>query len=565
MIQHLRWQILIAVLGVAALFITLLAAADRVQITFVPQPGGAYTEGVVGAPGNLNPLFFQTQTDRDIGALVFRGLTQVAENGQILPDMAHSWEISEDGLTYTFSLRDDIFWHDGAPFTADDVAFTITTIQHPDFAAAGGRMDLVEQWRDIQVEVVDPLTVRFTLPAPFAPFLSFTTMPIVPRHLLENVNIFAMPQTSLSRAPVGTGPWKVADVQADRIVLTPHTDFYGYFDSGRLPYLESVILRFYPAAEALLPAYEAEEMLGVAEVPLSDLDKALANETLNLYSTLLAEYTMVVFNLDRPYFADTRVRQALLYGLDRQALIDEVLQGQGIVAHSPYMPTHWAYDPTIPPYEYNPTKARELLNQAGWRDTDRDGVRDKDGVALQFGLLTNQENPLQIALVEAMSRQWEEIGVRAVPMKVGFSGLAEDFLRPRSFDAVLLRFTNVPPDPDLYSLWHSSQMSEDGQNWAGWNNPRADELLEEGRRTLDQNARRAIYSEFQQVFAAEVPSILLYIPVYTYGVDQRLRDVQIAPLWQTGDRFKTLDRWYMYVQRQLVTPTPNNATNQSEP
>ncbi|RME10503.1 MAG: hypothetical protein D6802_09160, partial [Ardenticatenia bacterium] len=373
MIQHLRWQILIAVLGAAALFITLLAAADRVQITFVPQPGGAYTEGVVGAPGNLNPLFFQTQTDRDIGALVFRGLTQVAENGQILPDMARSWEISEDGLTYTFSLRDDIFWHDGAPFTADDVAFTITTIQHPDFAAAGGRMDLVEQWRDIQVEVVDPLTVRFTLPAPFAPFLSFTTMPIVPRHLLENVNIFAMPQTSLSRAPVGTGPWKVADVQADRIVLTPHTDFYGYFDSGRLPYLESVILRFYPAAEALLPAYEAEEVLGVAEVPLSDLDKALANETLNLYSTLLAEYTMVVFNLDRPYFADTRVRQALLYGLDRQAIIDEVLQGQGIVAHSPYMPTHWAYDPTIPPYEYNPTKARELLNQAGWRDTDRDG------------------------------------------------------------------------------------------------------------------------------------------------------------------------------------------------
>ncbi|MDQ7030333.1 MAG: ABC transporter substrate-binding protein [Ardenticatenia bacterium] len=546
--QHIRWQVAVTIVGILSLFLTLYAVSSTLEVTFVPEPGGTYVEGIVGPPGVINPLYYQNQTDRDIGALVFRGLTRISESGVVVPDLARSWDISPDDLAYTFELRNDVRWHDGQPFTAEDVAFTIRLVQDPAFT---GRPELTELWRSIRVDVLDPYTVRFTLPQPFAPFLSFTTLGILPAHLFQDVPVEQVPDTLLSRRPVGTGPWRVVKNQGGEITLVP---FEGYV--GRKPMLGQLSFFVYSSDEAVYSAYRRGEIMGISTVEPEDVVEIAELDTLNLYNAPMAAYTMVVLNLERPVFAEKSVRRALLYGLDRRGLISDVLNGQGIVADTFFLPSHWAYAPNVRTYPYDPERARQLLDEAGWKDQNNDGVREKDGVPLSFVLLTNLEDPLQIALINEISRQWARIGVQAEPQAVGFSGLTQDFLRPRQFDAVLLNVSLQSPDPDLYSLWHSTQTVDEGQNWAGWKHPEADELLVEGRRVLDHNTRRQIYAAFQELFSEEVPSLLLYHPVYTYAVDQQVQDVQVGPLFHPAERFRSLPAWYVNVRRVVATQTP---------
>ncbi len=546
--QHIRWQVAVTIAGILSLFLALYAVSSTLEVTFVPEPGGTYVEGIVGPPAVINPLYYQNQTDRDIGALVFRGLTRLSESGVVVPDLARSWEISPDDLAYTFTLRDDVRWHDGQPFTAEDVAFTVRLIQDQAFT---GRPELVELWRDVQVDVLDPYTVRFTLSQPFAPFLSFTTLGILPAHLLQGVPVEQIPDTLFSRRPVGTGPWRVVKNQGGEITLVPFDEYY-----GSKPMLGQVSFLVYSSDEAVYSAYRRGEIMGIASVNPEDVLEIASLESLNFYSAPMAAYTMVVLNLERPIFAEKAVRRALLYGLDRERLITNVLNGQGIVADTFFLPSHWAYAPNVRTYAYNPQRARQVLEEAGWVDRDNDGVREKGDLVLSFALLTNMEDPLQIELINEISRQWARIGVRAEPQAVGFSGLTQDFLRPRQFDAVLLAVSPQGPDPDLYSLWHSTQAVDEGQNWAGWKHPEADELLVEGRRVLDHNTRRQIYAAFQELFSEEVPSLLLYHPVYTYAVDQQVRDVQVGPLFDPAERFRSLSAWYVKTRRVVATQTP---------
>ncbi len=547
--QHIRWQVVVAIVGVVFLFLTLYTVSASLQVTFVPEPGGTYIEGIVGTPGAINPLLYRNQSDRDVGSLVFRGLTRISESGVIVPDLARSWDISPDDLTYTFELRDDVRWHDGQPFTAQDVAFTVRLIQDPAF---NGDPELVGLWRDVKVEVVDDVTVRFTLPQPFAPFLSFTRLGILPAHVLQDVPVERLADAPFNRKPVGTGPWQVVRNEGGEISLVP---FEGY--GGQRPMLDQVSFLVYSSAKAVYRAYRRGEVLGIASVPPDDLSEVADVESLNFYSAPVASYAMIVLNLNRPAFAEKAVRQALLYGLDRERIIANVLNSQGIVANTFFLPSHWAYDPNVRVYPYDPDKAQKLLTKAGWVDQNRDGVREKEGVPLRFVLLTNKEDPLQLEVINEVARQWRRIGIKVEPQAVEFSSLTQDFLRPRQFDAVLLMVTSEGPDPDLYSLWHSTQAVDEGQNWAGWKHPDADELLAEGRRVLDHNTRKEIYAAFQELFSEEVPSLLLYHPVYTYAVDQQVRNVQLGPMFNPSDRFRTLPAWYMNVRRVVATRTPS--------
>lgn len=553
MIQHLRGQVVITFIGIVALVGSLLILSNSITAIYVPQAGGTYIEGIAAAPGNLNPLYYQNQTDRDVGALIFRGLTRATESGVVVPELARSWEIGEADRSYTFELRDDVLWHDGEPFTAEDVAFTIRVLQAPTFT---GRPELVDVWRNVEVDVLDALTVRFTLPDPFAPFLSYTTLGILPKHILGQEPIAQLADASFSRQPVGTGPWRIETVEPGKISFEPHPDFY-----GDAPMLGRVTFRFYPSTAAVYSAYERGEVLGVSRLALAGIAELSQIETLNVYSAPQAGTTMIVVNMNNPLFADPAVRKALLFGLNREALIDNVLDGQGVVAHSLYLPTHWAYNPDVPTYTYDAERARQLLEQAGWTDDNRDGVREKEDVKLQFTLLTNQENPQHVALIDSVARQWAQIGVQAEPRAVNFADLVQTYLRPRQFETVLLDSPPKPTtDPDMYPLWHSSQAVDEGLNWASWSNARVDDLLEEGERVLDHNTRRDIYGKLQRIFAEEVPSLPLFHPIYTYGVDEKVQNVQIGPITTPSDRFQTLNEWYINLKRIIVTQTPENAS-----
>ncbi|MGH2544760.1 MAG: ABC transporter substrate-binding protein, partial [Ardenticatenaceae bacterium] len=371
--------------GIVLLLTLLSHLSATLETVLVPDTGGRYVEGMVRPPGNLNPLYLQTSSDQDIAALLFNGLTRTDESGILQPDLATEWEVSENGEHYTFHLRDDILWHDGSPFTAEDVAFTIRVMQDPAYTHDPTASEL---WRSVVVGVEEPHTIRFTLSdglIPFAPFLSFTTFGVLPAHLLEAVPVGSLADHAFSLHPVGTGRWRVARVEPTQLVLEPHPAY-----ASAAPILDELVFRFYDDAPAALQGYREGEVMGVVRVRSEDLANVLADPTLNLNATTIAGYTALFLNLERPVFEERALREALMRGLDRPKLIEEVLYGQAVVADGFLMPIHWAYNPQVPHYEHEPEEARNLLEEAGWTDSDGDGIREKDGAPLRFTLMASE-------------------------------------------------------------------------------------------------------------------------------------------------------------------------------
>lgn len=545
MLRYLRWQLLLTLLGLALVGGLLVNLTYSRTTTVVPAEGGIYIEGLAGRVRLINPLLWQTDAEHDLVSLIFSGLTRTDERGNVVADLAESWTVMDGGLTYVFVLRSDARWHDGTPVTADDVVFTIRLLQDPAFDA---RPALAEFWRTVTVDRLDGRTVRFSLSEPLAAFLEYASFPLLPAHLLQGVSLRDLSQHPFNRRPVGSGPFRLVELETDRALLVAHEDYH-----GPQPYLGQIEFRFYPDAQSLLTAYRDGEIQGISHVLPRDLETAARLPGLALYTMQQARCVAIFLNLDQPLFQDRLVRRALLLGLDRQALIDEVLQGQGIIADSPIQPGSWAYNPYVQRVPYDPDRARALLDRAGWIDQDGDGVRERDGQPLAFELLTNADSVRQ-ALAQAVVDQWAELGVRASLRVLNITELQTDFLRPRAFEAVLFGWDPAMADPDPYPLWHSSQI-ERGQNIAGFRHPEVDGILEDARRSLNGEERRDLYWRFQEVFAAEVPALLLYRPVYHYAVTTEVWNVQVPrTILAPSDRFVTLHRWYLRTQRVIEIP-----------
>lgn len=543
---RIRLQVIIALLAIVILGSVLVYAAFTATTVTLPAPGGVYTEGVVGNPYLINPVLSQANpVDQDLVALVFSGLTRADVDGRLLPDLATHWEITNEGMVYTFYLREDVRWHDGAPFTSSDVVFTVNVMQHADFE---GVSFLADMWRTVVVEQLGPYAVRFILREPFSPFLDYTTIGVLPAHILGSADLSALSQSAFNAAPIGTGPFELQEIDVQRAVLVANADYY-----GAKPFIERLEFYFYPDAPSLLEARRRGEIMGMSRVLPEQLAAVQEDPSLRLYSAPLSGYNLVFLNLDRAIFQDRNVRRAMMYALDRQQLVDQVLGGQGIVIHSPILPDSWAYNPDTPRFSQNLRQARALLEEAGWFDDDGDGVRERGELRLEFSLATNMDDPERVLMIQAISEQLLRVGIQAHPETVGWEELVGQKLRLRRFDAVLSGWQSLPPDPDPYPFWHSSQVNERGVNFASYVSTEADALLAEARRTTDPNYRWTLYQRFQELFAEEVPSLLLYQPVYTYAVDQSVYGVQIGPLAHSGERFRNLTDWHLSTQRMLYS------------
>ena len=552
-----RWQVVITLLGIALLGALLAYLTFTFATVIVPGAGGTYVEGLAGNAQYINPILCQyNQVDRELCSLIFNGLTKLNERGEAIPDLAERWEISDDCLVYTFYLRRDVLWHDEVPFSADDVVFTVKAMQDPGYR---GVPYLAELWRSVEIAKVGPRTIKFTLSEPCAPFLDYTTIGLLPAHLLAEVPAEALPNDPFNLHPIGTGLFKVEEVTAEYSLLQTNPLFY-----GPQPYLNKIEFRFYPNHESILGAYERGEVQGISRVLPQDLPKVVeASSGLQFFSARLPGYTLILLNLQDPellFFQDKLVRQALLYATDRQELVDRVLKGQGLVAHSPVLPETWAYDNSVAGYEYNPQRAEDSLNEAGWRapnlsavvgdgnnnEEGSESVREKEGGKLAFTLLTD-DDPLHVELAREIARQWEAIGVKATLRAIG-SGLVREYLVPREFEALLIDL-ELHGDPDPYPFWHSTQMNAEGQNYTGFISHEVDRLLEEARCITDSGKRAELYRRFQEIFADEVPSLLLYYPIYTYAVDEKVKGVQLGPMGDPSDRFRNVTEWYIVTKR----------------
>jgi peptide/nickel transport system substrate-binding protein len=541
--------VLLALAGILLLATLLGYSSYNLATVLAPDRGGVYREGVAGNPQYLNPLLCDaTDIDLDLCKLLYRGLTQIDKHGRVIPDLAQDWTI-ENSLVYTFRMRPDEYWHDGQQVTADDVIFTINVLKDPEVVSLP---DLTSLWRVVEVERVDDLTVRFTLSEPFTPFMDYTSIGLLPEHIWRATPAAELATKPLDATPIGNGPLRVVATAADHIRLEA-SPFY----RGQRPYLSALELRFYPDHASLFTAFVNGEIDGISHVLPQDLPAATERDDLTLFSAVRSEYLTIIFNLTNPdvaFLQEKPVRQALYHGLDRERLINEVAAGQGIIAHSLLLPENWAYNPHVKHYDYNPELAQRLLSEAGWVDSDGDGIREKDGQALRFLLYAN-DDPARRALIEQIAVQWRAIGVEAAPTPVSFAGLVQDFLTPRRFDAALIGW-ELTGDPDPYPLWHSRQAVGGGQNYSGWANDEADALMEQARAITGEEERRALYARFQEIFAEEAPALLLYYPVFTYGVSSRVNNVQIGSLNQPPERFATFADWYIRTRRVPANQVP---------
>jgi peptide/nickel transport system substrate-binding protein len=542
--KHIRWQVLIALVGIAFLSVVLVFLALSTTLEEHPDFGGTYTEGLAGRPNAINPIFSQyNDVDRDLVALVFTGLTRADESGVLKPDLASKWTISPDSLVITFTLRADVYWHDGARFDAEDVLFTIRAMQDP---AYKGPPDLGAFWRTVSVSQIDEATVRFQLTQPYAPFLNYTTIGLLPAHLLRDVPPGDLFQHPFNRRPVGTGPFQLTELTASRALLDSNPRFY-----GARPYLSRVQFRFYPDYESIFTAYNREEIEGISRILPAHLSRASNLNRIKLYNARLAGYTLIFLNLSKIPFQDKQVRQAMLYAINRQRLIGDVLQGQGLPAASPIEPDTWAYDTALSPYPFDVNKAKALLDAAGWKDLDNDGIVEKDKQPLAFTLTTN-DDPTRVAMANEIAKGWQAIGIKATVQSVPGSLIVQNVLRPRQFDAVLYEWRTLSSDPDQYENWHQTQIpgaTGQGQNYSGLNDRDISEALEAARKTNDPTKRAELYRRFQELFADRVPALLLYHPVYMYGIDARVRGVQLAPMLVPSDRFRNIAQWYLKTKR----------------
>lgn len=506
----------------------------------VPAYGDAIVVASIGDANTLVPILASDSASQDICGLVFNGLVKYDKDINLVGDLAERWEIKEDGLVIIFHLRKNVRWHDGYPFTAHDVEFTYKKLIDPNVRTPySGDFERVKS-----LEVLDDYTVKVKYKEPFSPGLSSWGMWIMPKHILENEDLS---NTKFSRAPIGTGPYKFKEWKTgEKIVLVTNQDYF----EGR-PYIDRYIYRIIPDQATIFLELQTQ---GVDEVGLTPLqysrqtDTAFFKRHYRKYRYPAFGYTYLGFNLKDPKFKDKKVRLAIDYAIDKEEIIKGVLMGLGRVSTGPFPPESWAYNKDILSIPYDPKKAKELLREAGWEDTNGDGWLDKEGKRFEFTLITNQGNDPRKMSAEIIQRRLKEIGIDMKIRIIEWGTFLTEFIDKRRFEAIILGW-GLSRDPDAFDIWHSSKQKEGEFNFIGYDNKEVDRLLEEGRRVFDQEKRKEIYHKVHQLIFDDHPYVFLYVPDALPIVHARFKGIEPAPL---GIGYNFI-KWYVPKEEQKYT------------
>ena len=566
--KQLRWQILVVLVTLVIVAVLLLSQQQTPtgDGVILPQPeqGGVYTEGLVGSMGRLNPLLdWNNSADRDVDRLLFSGLVRFDQRGLPQADLAASWGVTPDGTVYNFELKPNAVWHDGQPVTSDDVLFTIELMKS---AGSFYPQDVKDLWGKITVEKLNDRTVKFTLPETYVPFMDYLTFGVLPKHLLESTSPDQIPNAEFNIKPVGSGPYKFDHLIIDNngqitgVVLTLSTNYY-----GTAPYIEQVVFRYYPTSAAALDAYKQGDVLSVSRVSTDILSAALEEPNLSFYTSQMPQMSFVMLNLNSPdvtFLQNAKVRRALMLGINRSYIVNSILQGQAVVSNSPVLPGSWAFYDGTEHFEYNPDAAIDLLKTEGYVIPAEGGdVRAKEGTPLVFTML-HPDDATHTKIAQTIQSEWAAIGVRVDLQPMPYEQLVLNSLASRSYQAALvdIKFSRTP-DPDPYPFWHQAEATG-GQNYSQWDNRTASEFIETARTAADFTERARLYRNFQVVFTKDMPSLPLYYPVYSYGVDVQVQGVQVAPMYDVSDRLALITEWYLVTRRTLeeqATSAPTTA------
>lgn len=502
-----------------------------------PEYGDAIVAASSSDARTLVPILASDSASGDICGMIFNGLVKYDKDVNIVGSLAQSWDIREDGKIIIFNLRKGVFWHDGKPFTARDVEFTYKKLIDPYVKTPySGDFERIKE-----LVLVDDYTVKVVYKEPFAPALSSWGMWIMPRHLLEGEDLN---KTAFSRSPVGTGPyvfrkWKTGE----KVELASNHDYF----EGR-PYIDRYIYRIIPDDATTFLELQTEGVDMSSLTPLQyakQTDNAFFKSHYNKFRYPSFGFTYMGYNLSDPRFQDVRVRRAINYAVDKKEIIETIFFGLAKETTGPFMGESWAYNKDVNPAPYDPERARELLKEAGWLDTDGDGWVDKDGRDFEFTILVNQGNSERMQCAELIQRYLKKIGISAKIRVIEWSSMISEFINKRRFEAVLMGWF-LSRDPDCYDIWHSSKTREGEFNFVGYKNERVDKLLEEGRRTFDQAKREQIYREIHRLIYDDQPYLFLYAPDALPIVSSRFRNVEPSAI---GIGYNFIE-WYVPKREQ---------------
>lgn len=602
----------------------------------VPSRGGTYVEGLIGQPGFINPIYANSDADRDLVQLIFSGLMKYDENMRVVPDLVEKYEIEEDGRSYKFTLKKDLLWQDKYPLTSDDVIFTIKTIQNPEF-----KSPLQANWVGIEAEKISDWEFRLKLKKSYSAFLENCTLKILPKHIWENIPSQSFHLSIYNLRPVGSGPYRLIDIEQKKpdyissVTLSLSSNYF-----GKSPNITKIKFLFLNDEKELEKAAKSGKIMGWSN------NNSAENNNWQNYYLRFPRYFAVFFNSAKSsILADKEIRIALNYATDKNEIAGTVLafgEENPLIVDSPVLPEVYGLPAPSKVYEYNIDRAKDILDKAGFQDSDQDGVREKvikkepafqfksnlkensqgvevgelqkclatfpdiypggevtnyfgpktkegvikfqekyaeeilepsgfkngNGVVgentrkklnqvcfksspetslLSFSLIT-VDQPQLVKAAETLKKQWEAVGVRIEIKKLSGTQIEQDFIKPRNYDLLLFgEILGAIPDP--LPFWHSSQKKDPGLNLAGYENQKADELLEAIRKTSDEKTRNEKLAELQDILISDAPAVFLYSPPYIYSVSNEIKGIDTKEIADPSRRFTGIENWYIKTKR----------------
>jgi len=542
--------------GLLFFFLMIVVGGGIVGIKFYfnhtqigPAKGGTLTIAMVGAsPHFLNPVLSPINTtDRDLTPVFFSSLMKYDNLGNLTPDLTENYTIGDNGKTYDLTIRKNIKWQDEKPLNIDDVIFTLQTIQNSDYS---GKSPLRVLWQGAEFEKIDDYTIRFKLKAPYAPFLHTLTFGILPKHLWQNFSPSQFSLTELNQKPVGSGPYEFTKLVKDsngNIVRLETKAFADYF-LGQ-PNISQIVFKFYNSEEEAISAYKKDEVNAINSISeKAKQELQLKYPDLTIYSIVLPRYFAVFFNQSQnPALADKNIRQAIAFATDKNQILKEVYRGDSEIVDSPILRGMTGYSDQVKKYNFDPDKAKEILNSSGWKDENSDGILEKNNQKLEITIVAN-DWPEITQTAQLLKQQWLNVGIGVNLDIKDTNRIKIENIIPRQYQALLFGEI-LGPEPDLFSFWHSSQKKDPGLNLSLYENPDADKLIMEARQELDVNVRSQKYQQFDDLIAEDLPAIFLYNPDYFFAASKDIQGIMFKNINNISSYLNQINNWFINTER----------------
>ncbi len=547
-----------ALLALMAVLVgTIALPAFRPAATPGPTPTAApplgHVQGVLGRPSSITPLTARTQVDRDLVALLFRGLVRLGPGSAVLPDLAERWTVTEKGARWTFHLRADATWHDGVPVTSRDVVYTVGVLHDPAYAGP-----LASTWAQVQATAVDERTVQFDLGDPVGGFLQAAALPLLPAHILSGVPVATLADDPFARQPLGNGAFALVEMTSDRAVLepvlpqvaagvAPFEDPATGEAATRIPRLPRLELRFYDTAEDLAAAFAAGTVGSVGDLPpATAVALAAATPGARAIRYPATTLTALAFNLRATSgpFADARTRRALVAAIDRADLVTDLLGGAGALAETPIPPSSWAYDAkAAPEIAFDRAAASKGLREAGWRRVDKAWIPPRAAKPLAVTILAPDAaaNAITHAAATRVAAAWTSLGL-ATTVEALSPGELVKRLQTGDFTVAVID-VNMGLDPDPYPILASSQSRAGGANVSGIQDAALDKALVAARAPGAAAARIKAYGALQKLLGTLQPMPALFFRDCVFAVATDLVGPVARPIADPGGRFWDVIRW----------------------